>query len=429
MTINGFSSFQSKKLNVKGSCKVDEISGSSVAFDVYLTVCQARATCLQRIVNETMINSGKDWFSLVQQATLNLFFDRLCNYLSYGWFPIFCFEADEPHPLRSVVRARREKEREKLLEKIEQAKTDMESDDILISQSGTTNYVKYLRQDVINGAYAIVNTIYNILSTCGFVVVKPEMMFFGNYSSDDESVVAALVRHDLVNFGYTTDTDCHAYGASNCITEIDDYNKTIVFRSLEEMLNTMEVDFFQFQLTCILAGVDYNDNIPGIAFTKALKLVKENKITQEEVYILQLLQMFRDIQNSEDEILEQEDVVLYLQIPEVDLEDILKKYKLKLCGSDFKKKFPNFMTKNALVKSLNHPNINFWQVYPIFRCTEFIKDISLDLKPELWKKHAFHIFTNNGLDTQMTKIRKLIPEFSEMDTEFALEMNFEKMEI
>ena len=417
MTINGFSGYQSKYCSqVKTNLPVNVLVGKRVAVDLYLLVFQSRAVALKEIVTPKLVMSGTEFFPLVQEATKKRFFQRMLKLYTYGWYPIFCVDADFAHPLRARVRERRGEKNESLGKKITIAQNQLQNCDPLLQMQAVDEYVKYVQQKVYDGVFPLVIQFRNILRSLGFPVVSPEDIFVGqNFSSDGEAVAAALTRHNLADIAYTNDTDCHSYGAYNCVLEVSDQSKTCVIRNLNDMLNIMQVDFFGFQLVTILAGTDFNDNIPQFAFGKALKLVRETKYHPLQILALQVYQLMTWYGNQGGNVQEKvprEWACSSLRISEQEMTTVEQSFAINFTMPvcQIYQILHPALVSNPLLQKLCHPNINFFAVYPIFRSTEIINpDLRVDFDTEKFAKNARAVFRNEGIEPLLVNFISDIP--------------------
>lgn len=307
MTINGFSSYSSKNLpTVKTTDKAKNLAGQRVAVDTYLLANKARATALTHVVNEkTVTGPVEELRKKVNLETKRVFYERVLEMCDYGWKIIFCFDSlcDGVGRQLKAVNAglKRETARVTLTDKIAEARRVMEAsrEDPFRYQDAVKTVVKYEKQNVSEGIASVLHHFRNTLTALGFPSFTPEDLF-GNgndsgsetgmiYTPEGEAVASILVCQGLADIAYTTDADVLSYGCPITITEL--VAGTFTSRRLDTVLEQIGIDYQQFLTASILAGVDFNTNVYGYAFAKALAAVKSSKVEFIDLLAVQVQQL------------------------------------------------------------------------------------------------------------------------------------------
>lgn len=285
--------------------------GARVAIDLYLITFQMRAVSLKEVINTSslqrhLLDLKEDKerkleelvVGRVNEVATKKLYSRIVQLIEWEWSPVFCIDSVDSHPLRARVHSRRSVDSKKRRDKIGELEGELVELDPFLATQLIQELIKLLQQDVSNGLFPLIQTLASNLATIGFPVIYPEMIFEGNFPSDGEAVGAALSQLGLIDFVYTNDADAHTFGCKVCITALEGDWVTVretsdILSKISEKFGT-SISLLHFQVACILAGVDYNDNIRGIAFGKAMKLVAQvsSKMSEDDfLFHLRLLQL------------------------------------------------------------------------------------------------------------------------------------------
>ena len=91
--------------------------------------------------------------------------------------------------------------------------------------------------------------------------------------SEAETLCAHLSRDDKVFAALSEDTDLLPSGCKMFLHKLNTRNDTCMLLNIDDILNSLEITFQQFQDFCILCGTDYNSNLPKIGPVGAFKLI------------------------------------------------------------------------------------------------------------------------------------------------------------
>jgi len=130
---------------------------------------------------------------------------------------------------------------------------------------GDGNAVKLPR-----GIYEDIKTVIGLL---GVTVVQAP--------AEAEAEAVNLVAKGLLDFIATNDSDALAFGAPRVIRGLDVSGKSITVVSNGELLTKLGLTRGQFIDLCIILGTDYNDPIPNMTPSTALKLIKHYKTIEK----------------------------------------------------------------------------------------------------------------------------------------------------
>ena len=429
MTINGFSAYSSKYLSsCKSTANVRELAGRRVAVDVYLIVFQAKARALKEAVNtKTIMGQYEEMQKQIQQVTKRVFYDRILNYHNWGWKLIFCFDSLQSHPLRENVKSRRAEDKEKLTDKIAEARRQLElsSSDPIYFQAAIDTLIKYEQQNTSENIFSLINHFRSTLTALGFPVFTPEDLFEPgtNYTPDGEAVASALVVKGYADIAYTTDADVLSYGCPVTITEIK--GDMYTYRCLEPVLNQTGVEFNNFVAACILAGVDFNENVKGIAFGKALSIIYQAQPQLIDLLACQLLQLltffYNSTLNNDDNNGDYLNQIINLDwlknntaLSDDELCQLETRYEFSFAhesmmdvGSALQELLPSYINNVKLWNLINNPNINWFAVLPLYRCIDYaVVNKSVDFDPEMFARQANLVLDSECLNSYIPKFCK-----------------------
>jgi len=263
-----------------------------------------------------------------------------------------------------------------------------------------------------------------ILENLGFVVYTPDNFYIGNHSGDGEALCATfcLPKNNICVAAMTKDYDALLYGSRYILTDIESekikekilqnnvertIEKTIHKALLKDkniIMDKMNINETQFQIGSILGGIDYNTNLPGIAFATAIKKIIKIQNIEYVAFMIQIYQLYiyvynnvGDIEFPIDYILNEtkqsiemfNEICLFFNINEYDPQNI----KI-LVNSIFE-----YISKIDNIKFLLDTSINFFSVYPIILSDnmKLPENIKLELDINLFRENSLKIFEEENL--------------------------------
>jgi 5'-3' exonuclease len=91
-----------------------------------------------------------------------------------------------------------------------------------------------------------------------------------------ETDLAIMLHQNRVDVVLTRDSDIFAYDVPKFMIDINVSKRTCTLVHMRDVYDMMNLTPATFRDLCIMCGTDYNDNIPGIGVSKALKLLKQH---------------------------------------------------------------------------------------------------------------------------------------------------------
>lgn len=271
MGIKGLNPFLKKICpDVFKSVPIREFRGRKVAFDAYHFMFKVINVANSRIVRRGNGSSEPDRTEVLNDW-IQISLELIYNWINNGVNLIFVFDGDHPKE-KSETQKERILKRQEMREKYEKLRAEIEENPLLATPEQLKQLKTYLSQTGPNGNEK--DYFKSIIESFGIPTLRA--------NGEGEKLCAQLARDGIVEAVFTSDTDTLAFGAPLLINDTlgwKDYEGERVFCvqtvKLEEICNELELEFSQFVDLCIMAGCDYNDNIPRIAIGKSYKLLKQ----------------------------------------------------------------------------------------------------------------------------------------------------------
>jgi len=228
------------------------------------------------IANNTVINEMNNPLDVInKRRILSLAVEKILDFnmvlFSHRITPIWIFDG-KPIDAKATCLVKRKETKDKIIDKINNARQELESKHVLkITQDELNNFKKVLRTNP-NVTQNDIREIYTILKKIGI----PSFIAEG----DAEKLCSALDRERIVHGVWSSDSDNYALGTSIRIFEFANriqgqYYVSIV--RLETILEECKISLFFLVDFCIMCGCDFNSNIPLIGPKKSYKLLEQCK--------------------------------------------------------------------------------------------------------------------------------------------------------
>ena len=216
---------------------------------------------------------------LDRSTTINFWFqhvlDGLCKILTCGITPIMVFDGQCPDQ-KTQTRELRRKKKEDSLAKAQQLREQLCKTNVLDKNADTIEELRKIMSRCSYISHNEMDMLRNILMGIGI----PCLMAKG----EAEQLCSMLAIEGYVEAVMSADTDNLAYGCpiviiDNAENVYDQDTKTrtsqVITVGIKDVLTGLGITFARFVDLCIMMGCDYNDNIPQIGGTRALKLINK----------------------------------------------------------------------------------------------------------------------------------------------------------
>lgn len=129
-------------------------------------------------------------------------------------------------------------------------------------------YLEKVKKQVVNIDYSdfpLTRKLFDIIGVPYFDAVL-----------EAETTCSHLCLSGVVDGVLSEDTDVLAYGTPLFLTKINTSAETCVIVEIKDILESLDLTYFQFRDLCIMCGCDYNKNIPRVGSQTAYKLLTEH---------------------------------------------------------------------------------------------------------------------------------------------------------
>jgi 5'-3' exonuclease len=207
----------------------------------------------------------------IDRLWIDLLVKELIKWRQLGIHPVICTDG-KPHFLKDECRRDRKATTVSSQNKIAELRLKLQA----VPKSELIKYRKEidcLRRLVVNLPYVTHESkalFLTFAGKIGFPVID------GADTVEAEGLASSLNAYGYAAATYSADGDCLAHGASLLIKESATGNDGIpVFRCiyLHKVLDALKMEYTQFIDLCIMAGCDYNNNIPNIGIAKAFQML------------------------------------------------------------------------------------------------------------------------------------------------------------
>jgi flap endonuclease-1 len=178
--------------------------------------------------------------------------------------PIFVFDGEYPVEKMNTQGDRRSV-REKLKSEIVDLREKMTTD----PDKTTSDRLRGLLARDTSIARDDKATLINVLKALGIPVITAP--------GESEKHCAYLVQHGYADVVFSGDSDTLCFGAGCVVNKIIQGGSAFQVIELKDVLKSLGESFDTFIDLCIMAGCDYNQNIPGIGIGKSYVMLKECK--------------------------------------------------------------------------------------------------------------------------------------------------------
>lgn len=279
MGINGLGDFLKKKPGVTEAyfdMPYDKLSGKRIAIDAYGWMYKSLANARKKIIDRTDLARQEPNVHEIRKEWLNSSVDFVTGWFVYNITPIFVFDGEHPVDKHNKKNERREKRKlskdkiDALYHKIKTASSFLELSPNIIEElrKELKNYTKVTKDDV--------DIFKKFVQALGAPCIQAP--------GEAEEECSMLCIDKKVAAVFSVDTDNLVYGCPLLITGFsynyiyDEYGMQIPQVKcirIDKILDALSLTHSQFVDLCIMAGCDYNKNMPKCAAGRSYDLIKE----------------------------------------------------------------------------------------------------------------------------------------------------------
>ena len=234
--------------NVIKKINDENLGGQMIAIDISILLYQ---------VVIAIRNSGADMFTNQGEISSHILglFNKTINLLKMNIIPIYVFDGKPPSFKWQTINNRKDAKK--------QASEKLNDEDM-----NEEDKIKYFKRTVHINKYQIQECI-ELLEIMGIpYVIAPE---------EADSQCAELVKCGLADGVLTEDMDIMTFGANKIYRNLTSYKKDTLEVSMDDVLNTLKLNYEQFVELCLLFGCDYCDKLNDMKPELIYKYYSKNK--------------------------------------------------------------------------------------------------------------------------------------------------------
>ncbi len=239
--------------NVIKKVNENDLSGKVIAIDISILLYQ---------VVIAIRNSGADMFNNQGEISSHILglFNKTINLLKMNIIPIYVFDGKPPQFKLNTINNRKE--------------TKQKANEKLNSNIDEEEKIKYFKRTVHISKNQVEECI-ELLEIMGIpYIIAPE---------EADSQCAELVKSGIADGVLTEDMDIMTFGATKIYRNLTSYNKETIEISMNDVLNTLDVNYEQFIELCLLFGCDYCDRLNDMKPELIYKYFMKNKSLVETI--------------------------------------------------------------------------------------------------------------------------------------------------
>lgn len=275
MTIGGIWDYYTKKVGY-GELPASKLQGTAVSHDIPGDMHRQRAVCkkewLKRI-NPFGTDVDND---AIDKAWLSRLVRKVAKYLTLGFVPIVVFDGKKSKLKMDNAGVKRGKPVASAEEQLAALREKHAGRDPLLIPAADQALARTLLERVDRMPSKSVQKCKSLFQELGIPWVQSK--------GEAERTCSLMNKQGLTSAVLSVDGDCLAFGAQLILREEKDVYDSEGFGSvgfetaeIEPMLDAVGMDFPLFQQLCIMAGTDFNSNLKGIGFNKAIPLLRQHK--------------------------------------------------------------------------------------------------------------------------------------------------------
>lgn len=256
-----------------GEITLDQLRGTRVAIDCYNWIHTSYPSAKKTVIYRTNVAKEDPDEDEIFREWMALLFDFIRNWVNYSITPVFVFDGNAPME-KSDTRKKRREDQQKTRDRMLEARDKVRNSNPLLI---TAVMIDDLRKRMVNTRSIAAESIEYMKA-----LLKKLGIPYLQAKNEGEQLCSMLAREGVVSAVYSADTDNSAYGTPLRITGFSGLKPTSTGYVMkckcvwhENVLKQLDYTHDKFIDLCILAGCDYNTNMPKIAIFTAYKLLNQ----------------------------------------------------------------------------------------------------------------------------------------------------------
>lgn len=272
MGINNFTKFlRDKHPSIFKNIPISSITGQKVAIDANNWMHMNMYFATSKSVKNVDFTDGQE---LERHTVVKNWIDS-CIKFSITWLenrivPVFVFDGAYPVEKKSTQSSRKDS-KDLLQNEIKNIKNTLSKRDYSTTAEEQVDRLRKLLARDTSISRDDTRSIQEVLRSIGLpVIIAP---------GEAEKHCSYLNIHGFVDYVFTTDSDALCFGCTHWINKVlpqVNGETQLQVIHLDDVLKSLDLDHQTFIDLCIMAGCDYNSNIPGIGIIKAFNLLKKH---------------------------------------------------------------------------------------------------------------------------------------------------------
>jgi flap endonuclease-1 len=213
----------------------------------------------------------------VTKLFCQLVLDTVLEWLDFGITPIFVFDGEYPVK-KTATKLKRMQARDKLKTELSEMVKNLRDQDILSKNAVDIEKVRQKMNNVFVLSNDNINLVRDMLTGLGVTCLQAK--------GEGEELCSALALEGYVSGVYSTDTDNLVYGCPLVIKRPKDGGKVydpdirlpvelVETVNIRDVLLALKITHKMFIDLCIIMGCDYNESVPQLGGSRALKLIEK----------------------------------------------------------------------------------------------------------------------------------------------------------
>lgn len=273
MTIKNLKKFLEKQApSLFFDLSIQALKGKRIAIDGHYWMYNTLASATSIIVKETNVAVEDPSEKKILNRWLQSSFTMIDFFLKNGVGIVFVFDGIHELPEKTETRQKRRDDREKTKKKANILKEKIRNEDPLLVKEKDVFELKKLMAQAISLPQDYFELYKRVIYAAGIPCLQAK--------TEGEKLCSMLCREGKVSAVFSSDSDNIAYGCPLIINEYKigyPYSDSVLHCiKADQVAEALKMTQAQFLDLCIMAGCDYNNNIPQKGVSRAFKLIQDH---------------------------------------------------------------------------------------------------------------------------------------------------------